>query len=148
VPGRCVLPEVATALAGRAVEAQPQVPSITVRGSAAPAGVSAAVAERILTPLLDNARRYAAHSIIVECAQCPGGVEVSVSDDGPGVPPELGAAVFEAGRRADPTDRHDGAGLGLALARRLARAAGGDLVLADTPGPLGGARFVVSLPAG
>jgi signal transduction histidine kinase len=148
VPGRCALPEVAAALAARTADAHPEAPAITVRGSAPPAGVSAAVAERILAPLLDNARRYAVQEIIVECVQRPGGIEVSVGDDGPGVPPELGAAVFEAGRRADPTDRHDGAGLGLALARRLARAAGGDLVLADTPDPLGGARFVVSLPAG
>ena len=150
VPGRCALPEVAAALAARAADEHPQAPGITVtvRGSVPPAGVSAAVAERILAPLLDNARRYAAQSIVVECVHRAGGIEVSVSDDGPGVPPELGAAVFEAGRRADPADRHDGAGLGLALARRLARAAGGDLVLADTPGPLGGARFVVSLPAG
>jgi signal transduction histidine kinase len=60
----------------------------------------------------------------------------------------VGESVFEAGRRADPADGHPGAGLGLPLARRLARAAGGDITLADAPGPLGGARFVVTLPAG
>jgi signal transduction histidine kinase len=107
--------------------------------------VSAAVAERILTPLLDNARRYAKLTITVDCAPVPGGVEVIVADDGPGVPGELGPAVFEPGRRADPADGHDGAGLGLALARRLARAAGGDIELAATRT---GACFVVTLPAG
>ncbi|MCW2940763.1 MAG: hypothetical protein JWN00_3748, partial [Actinomycetia bacterium] len=52
---------------------------------------------------------------------------------------------FEAGRRADPQDGHDGAGLGLALARRLARSAGGDLTLAPSAG---GARFLLTLPPG
>ncbi len=61
------------------------------------------------------------------------------------MPEEFRGALFEPGRRADPGDGHDGAGLGLALARRLARAAGGDLTLAAA-GP--GARFAVTLPAG
>jgi signal transduction histidine kinase len=78
----------------------------------------------------------------------PGGVEVTVADDGPGVPEAVGAAVFEPGRRADPADGHDGAGLGLALARRLARAAGGDIELAPRTNGRGGAGFVVTLPAG
>lgn len=51
----------------------------------------------------------------------------------------------EAGRRAHPGDGHDGAGLGLPPARRLARSAGGDITLASSSK---GARFVVSLPAG
>jgi signal transduction histidine kinase len=53
--------------------------------------------------------------------------------------------VFEPGWRGDPTDGHDGAGLGLALANRLATAAGGVLELLPG-GP--GASFVVRLPAG
>jgi signal transduction histidine kinase len=145
VPGRCVLPDLAHDLARRNAEEHPYAPPIVVRGSAATAGVSATVAERILTPLLDNARRYAATTITMEYAPIPGGIEVAVVDDGPGVPEHFGKALFEPGRRADPTDGHDGAGLGLALARRLARAAGGDIRLARTAA---GARFVVTLPAG
>ncbi|MGZ4638918.1 MAG: sensor histidine kinase, partial [Actinomycetes bacterium] len=64
-------------------------------------------------------------------------------DDGPGVPEEFRADVFEPGRRADPDDDHPGAGLGLALARRLARGAGGDIALADSSS---GAAFRVTLP--
>ncbi len=148
VPGRCDLLEVARSLARRARAEHPEAAPVTVSGAALTAGVSAAVAERILTPLLDNARRYATYTISVECVRRPAGVEVSVADDGPGVPPALGEEVFEAGRRADPDDNHPGAGLGLPLARRLARAAGGDVTLSDVPGPLGGARFVVTLPGG
>jgi signal transduction histidine kinase len=61
------------------------------------------------------------------------------------VPEDFRAALFEPGRRADPMDGHDGAGLGLALARRLARAAGGDIELASADA---GAAFTVTLPAG
>ncbi|GLX02340.1 HAMP domain-containing sensor histidine kinase [Microtetraspora sp. NBRC 16547] len=145
VPGRCALLDLADDLARRCAEEHPQAAQVVVRGSAATAGVAATVAERILAPLLDNARRYAVRTITIECAQVPGGVEVAVADDGPGVPAGVGSAVFDPGRRADPADGHDGAGLGLALARRLARAAGGDIHLAVCAE---GARFVVRLPAG
>jgi signal transduction histidine kinase len=144
-PGRCDLPQVARDLARRAAEHRRDGPAFTVGGDPATAGVSATVAERILTPLLDNAARYAARRVTVECAQLPGLVRVTVRDDGPGVPEDFRAALFEPGRRADPTDGHDGAGLGLALARRLARAAGGDIELA---GAEAGAAFTVTLPAG
>ncbi|MER6943219.1 HAMP domain-containing sensor histidine kinase [Nonomuraea sp. NPDC000554] len=145
VPGRCALLDVAHDLARRSAEEHPRAPAVVVRGTAVTAGVASTVAERILTPLLDNARRYAEQAITIECAQVPGGVEVAVTDDGPGVPADIGPAVFEPGRRADPADGHDGAGLGLALARRLTRAAGGDILLAAQAK---GARFVVRLPAG
>jgi signal transduction histidine kinase len=145
LPGRCALPDLARRLAAESAGDHPDAPPITVLGTSATAGVSAGVAERVLIPLLDNARRYAVRTITVECAQLPGGVAVTVRDDGPGVPEEVGAEVFEPGRRGDPADGHDGAGLGLALARRLARAAGGDIALADTDG---GAEFVVTLPGG
>jgi signal transduction histidine kinase len=62
-----------------------------------------------------------------------------VTDDGPGVEPAVRDAVFEPGRRGSD-DGHLGAGLGLALARRLARAAGGDLQLTS------GGAFEIRLP--
>ncbi|MFJ9034328.1 ATP-binding protein [Streptomyces sp. NPDC102274] len=144
-PGRCDILALARELARRGTDLPPPVPAIEARGVPATAGVSAALAERILSPLLDNARRYAAHSVLIECAAMAGTVRVTVADDGPGVPEEFRDSLFEPGRRAAPGDGHDGAGLGLALARRLARAAGGDIVLA-TGGT--GARFTVTLPAG
>ncbi|WP_405721990.1 HAMP domain-containing histidine kinase [Streptomyces sp. NBC_01537] len=144
-PGRCDLREVARDLARRAAEHRRDGPTLTVGGDSATAGVSATVAERILTPLLDNARRYATRTVTVETTQLPGLVRVTVRDDGPGVPEDFRVALFEPGRRADPMDGHDGAGLGLALARRLARAAGGDIELASAEA---GAAFTVTLPAG
>jgi signal transduction histidine kinase len=95
------------------------------------AGVDAELIERILTPLLDNADRYALSRIDLNVAADSAWVVLTVSDDGPGVDPAMGDAVFEPGRR-DPVHSPEGAGLGLALARRLARAAGGDLLLHDS----------------
>jgi len=69
------------------------------------------------------------------------GVEITVSDEGPGVAPEHRARVFEPFFSTKP-DRPGG--LGLAISRRIAEEAGGRLEL-DAP-PAGGARFVLSLP--
>ena len=70
------------------------------------------------------------------------GLVFVVEDTGPGVPEAARARIFEEFGHADSTDatRHDGAGLGLAVARRLAEAMGGSLSVGDRPG--GGARFV------
>jgi len=70
---------------------------------------------------------------------------VTVSDDGPGVEPALREHLFEPGVTGTQTNGdHPGVGLGLALARRLARAASGDVVYEAGPG---GAEFRVRLPA-
>ncbi|MFE6623747.1 sensor histidine kinase [Streptomyces sp. NPDC057740] len=110
------------------------------------AGVAPALLERIVSPLLDNALRYARSRVGVTAAREPGGVRVDVTDDGPGVPPQFAGQLFQPGRRADPADGHGGAGLGLPLARRLARSAGGEVTYDEQHAH--GARFVVSLPAG
>lgn len=110
------------------------------------AGVAPALLERILSPLLANAARYARSRVTVSAVRVPGVVRIDVADDGPGVPEAFVAELFQPGRRADSGDGHDGAGLGLPLARRLARAVGGEVSYA--PGPAPGARFTVSLPAG
>lgn len=110
------------------------------------AGVAPALLERIVSPLLTNAVRYARRTVTVAARQVPGGVRIDVTDDGPGVPEAFAGDLFQPGRRADVDDGHDGAGLGLPLARRLARAVGGEV--SHDPGHTSGARFIADLPAG
>ncbi|MEH0416209.1 sensor histidine kinase [Streptomyces sp. B21-083] len=122
--------------------------TVDVHGEGAPrAGVQAALLERIVSPLLANAVRYATSQVTVTARREPaGGVRIDVADDGPGVPPSFAGRLFQPGQRADPGDGHGGAGLGLPLARRLARSVGGEV--SYDPGPAPGARFTVRLPAG
>jgi signal transduction histidine kinase len=107
-------------------------------------GVDTEVAERVLAPLIENACRHGSSSVQVAAERRNGSVDISVSDDGPGVGAGDRERIFEPGFSGNGAGRHgSGAGLGLPLARRLARAAGGDVELAEG-GP--GARFVARLP--
>jgi signal transduction histidine kinase len=113
-------------------------------GPAVTAGVDREVVQRILAPLLDNARRHARTRVELTTTATAGRVLVTVADDGPGLPDEVLEHLFEPGARVGDVNGHGGAGLGLALSRRLARAAGGD-VRAERAS-LGGAAFRVELP--
>lgn len=99
-----------------------------------------AVVARALAPLVDNARRHARSAVDVTATADAVQVSVTVRDDGPGVPPELRERVFDPGVQG--AGIQDGAGLGLPLARRLARSCGGDVTVGDGPGGC----FVLSLP--
>ncbi|GGM24961.1 two-component sensor histidine kinase [Streptomyces fumigatiscleroticus] len=110
------------------------------------AAVARAVLERILSPLLANAVRYAHSRVTVSARRIADAVLIAVVDDGDGVPEAFVHELFQPGRRADPGDGHDGAGLGLPLARRLARAVDGEVSYDPAHAP--GARFTVRLPAG
>jgi signal transduction histidine kinase len=103
-------------------------------------GVDAEVVERVLVPLIDNAARYARSSVTIDAGRDAGRVSIRVRDDGPGVRPGAEEVIFEPGHR-DAANGHAGAGLGLALARRLARAGGGDVTAT------GGAAFEIDLPS-
>ncbi|MFI6466658.1 sensor histidine kinase [Streptomyces sp. NPDC050538] len=119
--------------------------TISVEGPHLTTGIPPARLERIASPLLTNACRYARSTVTVTVHHTPEGVRLDVTDDGPGVPPEFAARLFEPGRRANPDDGHGGAGLGLPLARRLARSAGGEVSYDAGHAP--GARFVIDLPS-
>jgi signal transduction histidine kinase len=106
-------------------------------------GADADIVERVIAPLLDNAGRYAASRVTIDAGPAAGRVVVHVHDDGPGVPEGDEEAIFEPGRHGPHTNGHGGAGLGLALARRLARSAGGDVTAASGAH---GATFTVDLP--
>ncbi|MGW7686097.1 sensor histidine kinase [Kribbella sp. NPDC054772] len=91
---------------------------------------------QVLANLVDNARQAGAHSIHITVAQ----TGVLVEDDGPGVPPEARERIFD---RLVHGPHSKGAGLGLAIARGVARAHGGDLTVED--GKVG-AAFHLRLP--
>jgi len=104
---------------------------------------------QILLNLVDNACKYAAEGgeLAVSVAPRPGGgAVVRVADRGPGVPPAHRERIFEKFHRVDDalTAEKTGAGLGLSIARQLARGLGGDLRYAPRPGS--GAEFVLELP--
>jgi signal transduction histidine kinase len=108
--------------------------------------LEADLVERILSPLLENAVRYARDHVTLEILPVAGDVLFEIRDDGPGVSPPERDTIFDPGFRgsASQTNAHVGAGLGLALARRLARAAGGEV---EARASTAGGRFAVRLPA-
>jgi signal transduction histidine kinase len=122
---------------------------ITVNEPDAPIriGVDDEVAERVLAPLIENGCRYGSSTVRVDIGRRDGAVLFRVRDDGAGIREADRERIFEPGWRGDRATAMNaaGAGLGLALARRLARAAGGDVRAA---GIGGGGNFAAHLPAG
>jgi two-component system, OmpR family, sensor kinase len=102
-----------------------------------PVGADAEVVAATLRPLLENAIRHAHQEVVIEVTRADQDVIVSVSNDGDAIPLADAERIFDPGFSGT-----GGAGLGLPLARRLARAAGGDLTAA-APDP----RFELKLPA-
>jgi len=104
---------------------------------------------RILRGLLDNALAFAREQVAVSLERTVEGevpcLRLIVDDDGPGIPPEHRELVFTTFFQVDqaPTRRHDGLGLGLPVARKLAAEMGGRIHA--TASPLGGARLVLEL---
>ncbi len=94
---------------------------------------------RAVTNLVDNARRHASR-VVVSASARGRSVQVDVDDDGPGIRPEQRENVF----RPFETGAAGGTGLGLTIARDIARAHGGDISLEDSP--LGGLRARMRLP--
>jgi signal transduction histidine kinase len=128
----------AHACGGAAVDIGVSLPEEPVR-----VAVDGELAERMLQPLLDNATRYGRSTVNVTVARTATVASIGVDDDGPGVGDEERDTIFEPGIRGRAASGHDGAGLGLALARRLARSAGGAIVA--EPDDSGG-RFMLRLP--
>ncbi|MFB7586838.1 sensor histidine kinase [Streptomyces sp. NPDC056169] len=101
---------------------------------------------RVIGNLLDNAQRHADARITATVRVTGGGVLLCVDDDGAGVPEAERDRVFERFVRLDDARSRDdgGAGLGLAIARDVARRHDGDLTVDQAPD--GGARFTLRLP--
>jgi signal transduction histidine kinase len=105
--------------------------------------VDGELAQRMLQPLLDNATRYAGSTVTVTIDRKSTVASIGVADDGLGVGEEERDSIFEPGSRGRAAAGHNGAGLGLALAQRLARSAGG--AITAEPDEAGG-RFTLRLP--
>jgi signal transduction histidine kinase len=119
--------------------------------------------ERLLVNLLDNATRYAKSAVTVAVRRDGAWAELSVTDDGPGIPAADRERAFGRFTRLDDARSRDGdeaggAGLGLAIVRATAQAHGGaaslesagpaDTPSGDTSGSASGLRAVVRLPLG
>jgi two-component system sensor kinase len=102
--------------------------------------------QRVLINLLDNAQKYGAPPVVVSAQRRPTRIELTVADQGPGVPDEFRERLFEKFAQASvgPTRRASGTGLGLSIVRGLARAMGGEV--SYVPNTPSGSRFVIDLP--
>ena len=114
-------------------------------GEALPAAGAFRRALQIVVNLLANAIRYSPEGGMVWVRTDREGdlVALIIADQGKGIAPEDQARIFEKFERVDPTEP-GGTGLGLYIARRLARAMGGDISVDSAPGQ--GARFTFTLP--
>lgn len=100
-----------------------------------------------LANLLENAIKHGSEggTVRIRCRVVEAFVELAVEDDGDGVDPEHRRTIFAMGARGAQTDR-TGSGIGLAIVKAIAERAGGDVRVESSA--LGGARFVLRVPAG
>jgi len=100
---------------------------------------------QVLANLVDNALRHARSRVTLRGAVVRDAVVLAVEDDGPGVPADERARVFERFARLEGSDRASGgSGLGLAIVKGFAEAMGMEVTLDDSPD--GGARFALAIP--
>lgn len=107
--------------------------------------------DQVLSNLVDNAIKYgrSGGSVRVEGCEVPGEnlVEISVIDDGPGIPAEAAERVFERFYRVDTARSREqgGTGLGLSIVKHIVQAHGGEVHVDTAPGK--GAAFRFTLPS-
>ena len=102
--------------------------------------------EQALGNMIENALRHGRGAIGLAATEQAGSVELHVTDEGPGFPPELLGSAFERFSRGDPARGRGGSGLGLAIVEAVAEAHGGGAHAANRE--RGGADVWISLPAG
>jgi signal transduction histidine kinase len=143
-----LIEDVARAMRAR-TEAAGQILSEDVQPGLPPIDVEPDRIRQILVNLLTNAHEYSAEgaSIGVAARAVGAEVEISVSDNGPGIPADQLERIFERFTRGDAglTQRVGGTGLGLAISKSLVELHGGSIGAESTPGQ--GSTFRVRLPA-
>ena len=107
-------------------------------------GGDAGQLRRALRNVLDNAGRHAHAAVIVQLHELGPVAELVISDDGPGIPPERTAEIFERFARLDEARTGGAGGTGLGLGLAIVRRHGGEVVV--DAAPAGGARFTITLP--
>jgi signal transduction histidine kinase len=104
--------------------------------------------EQVLLNMISNAIKFtpAGGRIELHCRPDGAVVRVAVRDTGIGIPPDRLAEIFDPFVQVDPdlTRQRQGAGLGLAISRELARAMGGELAVESVEGA--GSTFTLTLP--
>ncbi len=110
--------------------------------------LDAMMIERVLCNLLDNAVKYTPPDTLITLSAAIRGdsLEVSVSDEGPGLPEGMEERIFEKFTRGERESSSPGVGLGLAICRAIIHAHGGRIRAENRAE--GGARFSFSLPLG
>lgn len=110
--------------------------------------VDAALFERVLCNLLENAEKYTPPGTPVEIGASVVGesIRITVDDHGPGLPRQREEAIFEMFERGRKESATPGVGLGLAICRAIVQAHGGTIT--GRTRPEGGARFTIELPRG
>jgi signal transduction histidine kinase len=98
--------------------------------------------EEVLGNLIDNACKWARHTVLVRGCRSGARVHIAIEDDGPGIPPALREEVVAYGRRLD--SRMPGSGLGLAIVKDIVELYGGSLALGESS--LGGLCVDLELP--
>ncbi len=107
--------------------------------------------ERAVANLLDNALKFcpSGSTVVLGVQSPPGRIDVSVSDDGPGIAaadlPRLFDRFYQSRSSVEPAGSDGGRGLGLAIVKRIAELHGGQVTVASVPGQ--GTRIVLSIPA-
>ncbi|PWC39048.1 NahK/ErcS family hybrid sensor histidine kinase/response regulator [Azospirillum sp. TSO35-2] len=146
-PLRGVLAPLATEYAAVAAE---RGIDLKVVGSGAVVRSDMRLLRRIVQNFLSNALRYVQGGrVVVGCRRVGDGVRIEVWDNGPGIPPDKIAEIFQEFRRLDTPvtkGRDRGMGLGLAIVDRVARMLGHPITVRSEPGR--GSVFAVTVPRG
>ena len=103
---------------------------------------------QVLVNLIENAVKYTPDGtpIVVAAQQVPGAIEISVHDDGPGIPREHQLRLFDKFYRTYAATAAPGAGIGLAISKGLVEAHGGTIWVESEPGSGTTFRFTLPLP--
>ena len=148
-----LLDDIALRVADRAARQDVRVRSVAAPGDGARprAQVDVELFERAVANLLDNALKFCppGSTVTLAAAARDGNVEVSVGDDGPGIPaadlPQLFDRFYQSRSTVAPATADGGRGLGLAIVKRIAELHGGDVAVESAVGR--GTRVVLSVPA-